>query len=69
MEMENILEHVFVFFRRRVFEVDPQEQIRITQERWHQKQVNVSAMEPALSCKNERTYHLGDETGVEPLNR
>jgi hypothetical protein len=51
--MKNFFKHEFGFLRRRIFQIYPQEKIRIAQQRRHQEHFYVLAMEPALSGKHE----------------
>ena len=53
VEVKNVLQHQFGLLRRRLLQIEPQEEIGIRQQRRHEKSLNVLAVQLALSCERE----------------
>ena len=57
MKMENILQNQLGFLTLRIFQIDPQEKIRVSQQSRHQWDFQIPAVEPALCRECQRAYH------------
>jgi hypothetical protein len=57
MEMAQVLEEKFPFLGRRLFEIDPEEKIRVRQQGRHEKPLDVLGVQAALRGECKRADH------------
>ena len=58
MKMEHVLQKAFRFLGSGIFQIDPEEQIRIRQQRRHEKDFQTLTMQTPLRIKSQRPYHV-----------
>jgi hypothetical protein len=57
VKVENVFEHRFAFFGCCAFQIHPEKEVRVAQQRRHQDRFDVSAVKPALGGEYHRANH------------